>query len=432
MPNQVYRRSLLLTAASAARVWGANERVRIALIGCGGEGVGIASMARREGAEVVAVADVFEPNLLRAREKLGARDGFRDFRKLLEDRSIDAVFVATPDHWHAACTALACRAGKDVYVEKPLCHNVREGRAMVKAARRCSRIVQMGSQQRSAPHVREAAALVRSGALGEIRFARIWDFSNGLNRRRTADSAPPPGLDWDFFLGPAPQVPYNPARQRSWRNFLDYGGGAMTDMGAHWFDTLHQVMGVDAPLTVSATHASYGPKGDNQTPEILMVAYEYPGFLVSYECCHASGLGIPARWPGLNYYQAKGAFDRPRGVALYGVNGALFLDRKSWEVVPEYKGPGEYKMERKAVDASEPKPLHVANFIECVKSRRTPNADVEVGQRSTTAPHLGNIAWRTGLRLKWNRETEDFAGQPEASRLLDRPPRKDWAWTREA
>ena len=241
---------LSTTAISYSRVVGANERVNIGLIGCGGRGRQVAQlMSKAPGTAYIAACDVYGPNAASAKEWASASSGssaqsFGDFRKLLEQKSVDAVHIATPDHWHAAITVLACQAGKDVYVEKPLAHNVREGRAMVAAARRYNRIVQTGMQHRSSPHYREVQRIIQSGELGEVRFVRVWNYSNitpnGIGKR--PDEPVPEGLDWDFYLGPAPKVPFNRARFLStFRNFYDYAGGTMTDYGTHRLDTVQQI-----------------------------------------------------------------------------------------------------------------------------------------------------------------------------------------------
>src|SRR5262245_7965051 len=204
------------TAISAKRVAGANDRVIIGLIGCGGRGLDVAQLMRKvPGAEYGAVCDVYAPNAERAKQQLNdSARVFGDFRRLLELKDVDAVHIATPDHWHAIPTVMACEAGKDVYVEKPLAHNVREGRAMAAAARKHKRIVQAGTQHRSAPHYREGERINQSGALGEVRLVSVWNYSNmtpdGIGN--TPDGPPPEGLDWDFYLGPAPKVPFNRSR----------------------------------------------------------------------------------------------------------------------------------------------------------------------------------------------------------------------------
>jgi predicted dehydrogenase len=432
------------TAISAKRILGANDRVVIGLIGCGGRGMGVARLMREvPGAEYGAVCDVYEPNANAAKEWAGSSSRvYKDFRKLLEQKEIDAVHIATPDHWHAIPTILACQAGKDVYVEKPLAHNIKEGRAMVKAARQYNRIVQTGVQHRSAQHYREVQRIVQSGELGEVRFVRVWNFSNMTpNGIGAADDSPvPEGLDWDLYLGPAPMRPFNKRRfLRTYRWFWDYAGGSITDFGTHRFDTVHQVMGVDAPKTVTASGGRFSLKGAGEMPDVLQVTYEYQGFILSYEACNINAHGMGGRTPGMSYYQMRDKDDRPHGEAYYGTNGTLIADRIGFEIYPERKPVARrdgsqdlnapvtgYRMEAKRVSSKDATGLHVKNFIECVRSRQTPNADIEIGHRSTIVPHLGNIAYKTGRKLHWDAAKEDFAGEPEASKLLGRQARKPW------
>jgi predicted dehydrogenase len=404
----------------------AKDRVRLGLIGCGGRGRYLAGLARSiPGVEIAAVSDVYEENAGRAlRMGVEGARSFGDFRRLLELEDVDAVLVATPDHWHAIPMVLACEAGKDVYVEKPLAHNVREGRAMVEAARRHRRIVQVGTQHRSAEHFREAARIVQSGELGEVRFVRVWNFGNlfpkGIGRE--PDSDPPPGLDWDLYLGPAPRVPFNRLRfLGTYRWFWDFAGGTITDFGTHRFDTVHQIMGVDAPRTVSGAGGKLSLKDAGETPDVLQVTYEYPGFVLSYEACSLNAHGVGGRTPGMRYYNAKGFEDRPNGMAFYGTNGALFADRIGYEIYPE--GDRIQVRRKNTADATAD---HLRNFVDCVRSRATPNAGVEAGHRATLVGHLGNIAYKTGRKLHWDAERETIPGDAEAARLLRREARKPW------
>ncbi len=432
------------TALSAKRIVGANDRVVVGLIGCGGRGQEVADLMRQApGAEYGAVCDVYEPNTSAARQRFNpAARVFGDFRKLLELKEIDAVHIATPDHWHAIPTVLACAAGKDVYVEKPLAHNIKEGRAMIAAARRSGRIVQTGMQHRSAPHYREVERIVQSGELGEVRFVRVWNYSNltpyGIGR--VADSPVPAGLDWDFYLGPAPNVPFNKSRfLRTYRWFWDYAGGSITDYGTHRFDTVHQVMGVDAPKTVSASGGRFSMKDGGEMPDVLQATFEYPSFILSYEACNINAHGAGGRTPGMAYYGMRGADDRPNGEAYYGTNGTLIADRIGFEIYPERKPLArrdgtqdqktptvEYRMTAKRVQSKDATDLHTRNFIECVRSRKQPVADIEIGHRSTNIAHLGNIAFKTGRRLTWDAAKEDFVKDVEASKLLGRQARKPW------
>jgi len=446
--RQFLRRSthcaVLLSGGALAvrRALGANDRVNLGLIGCGGRGMTVARSLRAvPNVEFAAVCDVYEPRLEAAHAWAGPScRRFRDFRALLELKEVDAVLIATPDHWHAIPTVLACQAGKDVYVEKPLAHNIKEGRAMVDAARRHNRIVQVGTQQRSAPHYAEAARLVRGGELGPVHFVRIWNYSNlfpdGIGR--APDSEPPPGVDWDVYLGPAPKVPFNRNRfVGTYRWFWDYAGGMITDFGVHRFDSMHQVLGVSAPSSVSAAGKRYELDDGAETPDVLQATYEYPGFILSYEACNLNAHGAGGRTPGRAYYQARGAEDRPHGEAFYGANGTLICDRLGFETYPEpepRRGAASasalsavrapiIRREQTGADATA---LHAQNFIDCVRSRRQPAADLETGHASTIVAHLGNIAFRTGRKLRWDAAKEEIIGDAEASRWLGREARKPW------
>ena len=431
------------SALSADRAPGANDRVRVGLIGCGGRGMHVAGLMRQANhIEFAAVCDLYPPHLSRARDWAGSTaTAHKDFRRLLEQKEIDAVLIATPDHWHAIPTVLACQAGKDVYVEKPLAHNIREGRAMVDAARRYNRVVQMGTQQRSAPHYAEAARTIQAGELGRVHFVRIWNFVNmypdGIGR--APDSDPPEGVDWDMYLGPAPRVPFNRNRfVNTYRWFWDYGGGLVTDFGIHRFDSMHQLLRVDAPLSVSASGGRFGLSDGAETPDMIQVTYDYSGFVLSYEACMLNAHGAGGRTPGKKYYQARGEDDRPHGEAFYGTNGTLIADRLGFDIYPELNavsGPGAagrqqpapgQRMERRDVSAEDATALHAKNFTDCVRSRKRPAADVETGHRSTIVAHLGNIAFRTGRKIRWDPAKEEIVGDPEATRLLSRPARKPW------
>jgi predicted dehydrogenase len=432
-----------VAALSGARILGANDRINVGLIGCGGRGLSDAGLVRQiPGVNVVAVCDVYESHAAAARSRAGTGcRAFSDFRKLLEQKNVDAVLIATPDHWHAAITVLACQAGKDVYVEKPLAHSIHEGRKMVEAARRYNRVVQTGTQHRSAPHIARAAEIAQSGEIGPIHFVRVWNYLNmspdGIGR--ASDSEPPAGLDWDFYLGPAPEVPFNKNRFLvSYRWFWDYAGGMATDYGTHRFDSVHQILGVDAPRSAAATGGRYELKDGAETPDVIQISYEYPGFVLSYEASMLNDHGCGGRTPGKEYYLTRTPDDRPHGMAFYGTKGSLFVDRVGLEVYPEPKGesgPGAvesaggaegFRTERVDVAGADATGLHLKNFIECVRTRHKPVADVEIGHRSTTVPHLGNIAFRAGQKIRWDAEREEIIGDPKAAALLGRPARKPW------
>lgn len=420
------RRSFILTAASASRILGANDRIHLGLIGCGGRGRYVGKfMKDTPDVNFTAVADVHEPSAAAAREWAGAdAKAYVDFRKLLEQKDVDGVLVATPDHWHAIATILACQAGKDVYVEKPLGHNVREGRAMVRAARKYNRIVQAGTQQRSATHFPEVARIIQSGELGKVHFVRVWNYTNMLPNGigRAPDSDAPAGLDWDMYCGPAPKRPFNPKRFKStFRWFWDYAGGTITDFGTHRFDTVHQIMGIDQPKSVVASGGRFELNDAGEMPDILQVTYEYPGFVMSYEACNISAHGLGGRTPGMRYYNMKGSDDRPHGMAFYGTNGAIFADRIGFEVYPDND-----KIGRRYENTTDATALHARKFVDSLKSRKPNNAGVEVGHRATLIGHLGNIAFKTGKKLRWDAEGESFIDAADANRLLARDWRAPW------
>jgi predicted dehydrogenase len=440
------RRLLQATAAAAGavparRVPGANDRVVMGLIGCGGRGRYVAGfMKEAPNTEFAAAADVYLANAEKARQWAGPRArAFQDFRRLLELKEVDAVLIATPDHWHATCAVLALQAGKDVYVEKPLAYSIREGRAIVNAARRHGRIAVAGTQHRSSPHFAECARIVQSGELGEVRFVRVWNYVNRSPKGigNPPDSDPPEGLDWDFYLGPAPKVPFNRARfLATYRMFRDYSGGWITDYGTHRFDTVHQIMGVDQPAAVSASGGRFTLKDAGDVPDTIIATYEYPGFVLSYEGYLLNGHGCGGRTPGMKYYNMRGNDDRPNGMAFYGTNGALFADRIGYEIYAEPKqiaiwgGPSqnspEPRIEPRRMNTTDATALHARHFIECVRERKPSYAGVEIGQRATSVAHLGNIALRTGRKLRWDAATETFPGDSGANALLHRTPRKPW------
>lgn len=419
--------SAAFTASSYAAILGANERLRAALIGCGGRGRYVARFLREAPDTVfAAVCDVRAAQAQSAREWAGGdASAYSDFRRVLERKDVDAVLVATPDHWHANITILACEAGKHVYVEKPLAHNIREGRAMVEAARRHNRIVQVGTQHRSAPHYREVQEIVQSGKLGEVHFVRVWNYFNMLpdGIGRVPDSDVPEGTDWELYLGPAPKRPYNAKRiGPAFRWFWDYAGGTITDFGVHRFDTVHQVMGADTPSAVSASGGRYTLRDMGEMPDTLQVTWEYPGFVLSYESSTLNAHGLGGRSAGMKYYNMAGDEDRPHGEAYYGTKGTLLADRIGYEIFPE-PGKGLAPSRRNTTDATS---IHAKHFADCVRGLAKTCADVETGHRGTAVAHLGNIAYKTGRKLRWDGQKEQFVNDAAANQLLFRVPRKPW------
>lgn len=434
------------TAVSAAQVRGSNERLRIGVIGCGGRGRFDARLMRgtpediqaeapasyRNGnmdprlaaprnVEIAAICDVNQSRLAAAKAWAPLAQDYSDFRKLLDNPEIDAVIVAPPDHWHAQISILACEAGKDVYVEKPVFYRLAEGKALRETVRRTKRILQAGTQHRSADHIIQAAKMVQSGQIGEVRLVRVWNFMAYPAIAPLPDSAAPASLDWDAWLGPAPQVPFNQNRL-NFRLFMDYNSGFIGDYGVHRFDTVHQVMGAEAPVKISSSGLRMGRQHAGDILDLQQATFEYPNFILSWEGSLYNGHGLGGRTPGMRYYNMRGTDDRPHGVAFYGTQAALFVDRIGMETYPEPRS----SVERTHMNEDEPTPLHTKYFVDHVRARTEPEANVDVGVRSTAIAALGNIAFWTGRKLVWDDSQWQFPGDAEADRFLMRPYRKPW------
>lgn len=339
----------------------------------------------------------------------------KDLRRVLDDKSIDGVIIGTPDHWHAPATILACAAGKDVYCEKPASHNLREGRLMVEAARRHQRIVQIGTQSRSRPNTREAIALAQSGKLGKLRMAKAWDVQLRDDIGHKADAPVPAEVDFDLWTGPALALPFNENRfHYNWHWHWNYGTGDMGNDGVHQLDQARWALGVQAPTRVSGMGRKLHFADDQQTPDTMNITYEFPGDLaIQFEM----RIWNPYRQAGID-----------NGMALYGTEGMMEIGRRSsgsWGYWT-YDAKGNLVPEMSKVDSSADFHHH-RNFLDCVKSRQLPNADVETGHLSTSLCHLGNIVARTGRNLSFDAATETIPGDPEAGALLRRPYRKHWS-----
>lgn len=439
--NQLNRRHFTKTLAAAGavaalgnlRVWGANEKIRLGFIGLGNRGDQVLdAFLEQKDAEVVAICDIYQPYLDFAAKKIGTSPKqFKDYRKLLEQKDIDAVVIGTPDHWHALQTIHACEAGKDVYVEKPLSLCVAEGRRMIEAVNRHNRVCQVGIHRRSVPFCREAAEVVRSGVLGKITAARAFHIQNewpkGIDN--PTDSSPPPDVDWDKWLGPAPKKPYNKNRTfYRFRWFYDYSGGQLTNFGVHYLDFIHMSLGTNTPLAVTALGGKVALEDNREIPDTLEVLWQYPdGVLVTFSQFNAS---------------AAPACARNAELEIRGTKGIFYLYGKGYEIVPDNITPnafpartpltraedGQYRKGEKPM--IEPKKVttqvnsgdttfHARNFLDCVKSRQKPNCDIETGHRSTSATLIGNIAYKTRSFLEWDARAEKFTNNPAANQLLD-------------
>ena len=426
-----------VTAASYSRLRGANDRVGIGFIGFGLIGSQhVKDFSNQKDADLVALSEVYQPRLEQGVAACGARaKGYSDFRRMLENKDVDAVVVSTPDHWHAMATILSCAAGKDVYVEKPLAVFIREGRWMVNAARKFNRVVQAGTQQRSGPHYQKARDLIRGGYLGKVMEARSGSFRNVMpGFGSPADSAPPAGFDYDMWLGPAPKRPYNPHRGLyHFRWFWDYSGGQMTNLGAHEIDIVQWVMQFKGPLAVASGGGRYALQDNGETPDTQDAIFEYPGMTMHYSFREASA-GRRA-YTGLEFAGTKGTLAISRGG--FEIVPDMKIDPNS--AIPNFNGHPAGGPERSAVkgepwcqpmkengSSAEQLDLHVRNFLDCVKTRQRPIADVEDAHYTAVACHLANISLRAGRKVRWNAEQEEIEGDREASAMLERPYRKPW------
>jgi predicted dehydrogenase len=419
----------LAPALAAGGVWlssapvraaqaGANERVRLGVIGCGGMGQGdLECFFGFPEVDCAVVCDVDEARLAKGIEicqnKRGQRpDAVKDFRRVLERKDVDVVLVATPDHWHALPTVLACQAGKDVYVEKPLAKTIDEGRAMLEASRRHQRVVQMGSQWRSCQHIVEAGEFVRSGKLGKVSLVRGWAYLDWLpSIGKPPDGPAPPGVDYDWWLGPAPKRPFNPNRFHfNFRWFWDYAGGLMTDWGVHLINMMFMGLGSESPRTVCSSGGKFVFDDNSETPDSQITVYEFPGYLLVWE--HKAGLNN-----GLN--------NRAWGIEWSGTEGTIILNDEGWEIRAERK-PANLDSQKKP-GRGDPRPAHVRNFLDCVKSRRPPVLNLDLAHQVSTVAHLGNLAYRTGRKLAWDPAQERVLNDAEADRLVGVEYRKPWS-----
>jgi predicted dehydrogenase len=396
-------------AGSPPRQPGPNEKVVLGFIGVGGMGTGLLKIFKAfPDVEVAAVCDVYEPHRLRAKDEAGGRpSAHKDFREVLDRKDIDAVVVATPDHWHAIPTILACQAGKDVYCEKPLAFRIAEGRAMVEAATRHKCVTQMGNLIHATENYRRVVEIVRSGDLGKISKTRVWlaadrQAPEGLGN--PTDSDPPQGLDWDLWLGPAPRRPYNANRCIfNFRYFWDYAGGILTDFCCHIVDLVHWAMEVDAPETITATGGRYALRDNGETPDTLEVAYHYaPGFDMIWSQTDASSHGFEGR--GL-------------GIMFQGTNATLVANYETFQLFPEKRAKQEIELPPPSLPRS---PGHHREWVDAIRSRAQCSCHFEYGHRLTTVGHLGNIALWTGEKLHWDARSERVTNHEGANRFLNR------------
>ena len=415
-----------ISSIASARAIGPSDKISIGMVGVRGRGGSVLmTFAGLPEVEVRYVCDldeqVLQSRLTQVEQKTGKKPtALKDFRKALEDKTLDALVLGTPDHWHALPTIYACQAGKDVYVEKPDGHNILEGRTMVAAAKKYGRVVQLGTQSRSGQHFFAVMDYLKTGALGKVRFAKAWESAKQGSIGRPPDSDPPAGFDYDTWLGPAPKKPFNIRRfHGNWRWFFDYGTGDLGNDGVHRLDYCRWALATaaaaqneklpDLPRAVSALGGKYYFDDLQEWPDTLMVTYDFaPNYLMTYE---------------MRVWNAYPLHEESEGAALCGDNGCVVIGNTRWRA---FDAKGKLiKEDKGGYDNDVP---HAKNFLDCMRSRKKPNADLEtVGHPSSLLCHIGNSAWRAGRTLRFDPGSYTFTGDADANQYLTRAEyRQPW------
>lgn len=403
----------LAAAAGAAP----SDRIRIAIVGVRGRGRAIAGgFTRLPEVEIAYFAEV-DANVVKPALEIVAKAGRKppvvvtDMRRAFDDKTVDAVVIATPDHWHAPAAILACQAGKDVYLEKPCSHNIREGILLVQTARRTGRIIQHGTQGRSREITRKAIDFVHSGKLGKVLMAKAWNVQLRRDIGHKPDSSPPEGVDYDTWVGPAPWLPFNENRfHYNWHWHWNFGTGDIGNDGAHQIDMARWALQVEYPLEAAGMAGKIFFQDDQKTPDTMTISYRYPG-----------GKMLLFEMRIWNPYAMDGV---ENGVAVYGSEGMMHIGK--WDRQWGYKVFDRRGKEVVFEQATGEDEGHLKNFIECLKTRKKPNADIETGHISVVHCHLGNIIARTGRNLRFDAATGTIPGDAEATKLTGRQYRKHW------
>ena len=431
MSNTSRRRFLKQASTGAAtatvmhlaggQAFAANDRIRVGVIGVGGQGSGhVRKFHSLPGVEVAYVCDPDETRAQKSAQEAQGAKAVGDFRQILEDQSVDAVSIATPDHWHAPAAILACQAGKHVYVEKPCCHNLREGQLLVAAARRHHRVVQHGTQQRSSAFTTGAIQLLRDGVIGDVLVAKAWNIQRRSNIGHASPSRPPSGFDYDMWIGPAQMVPFQTNRHHyNWHWWYDFGTGDMGNDGIHDIDYARWGLGVEGlPSRVAGLGGKYYFDDDQQFPDTMTVAFEYPG---EGKVGQIRQLIFEMRIWSKSY-----PYNTDSGVEYYGTEGKMFLSKRGKLEVLDNSN------RRIDTKAKEPEPVkiydHYADFIDAIRTDRRPNADIELGFHSAALCNLGNLAVRLGRSLQFDPQTMQITGDAEANRMLSRAYRDGGHW----
>jgi len=427
---KLHRRTFVKAASSAALaatlprpVFGANDRVGVAIVGLNGIGsMHYNQFAQMEDVNVVALCDVDSSVLDRVMAKAEKKPLLvGDFRKVLDMKDVDVVVVSAPDHWHALIATRACEAGKDVYVEKPLGHNIREGRAVVDAARKHGRIVQVGLQQRSGPHWIHAVERIKNGEIGKITSVHVWNAWSPEEMRgdlgSPADGEAPEGVDYDMWLGPAPKRPFNKVRfHGSWYFFWDYSGGMMSAWGVHLFDVVMWAMGPEID-SVAAYGGKLAHPDIRETPDTAHAVFQCPAYSMCYSMRHGNG------------WRPHGDMDH--GIEFFGSEGTLQINRWGYHLFRDADRDTREPYDSERADESHGGGLtdywrHKRNLLDCIRSRNKPNADVEMGHIGSIPGHLANVAYRVGRSIRWDGENESIPEDPEAAPFLTREYREPW------
>ena len=383
------------SSPESARGFQANDTITVGCIGTGGRCQQLMkSLANVPNVRVAAICDVYEPNRQESK-KLADKDAaiFTDYRALLDRKDLDAVLIGAPDHWHVAMTVDACGAGKDVYVEKPLTHDLSEGKRVIEAQDRHKKIVQVGTQQRSMPHFQKAKELIDSGRIGRVFKAHLtWNRNQTTRMARDQAAIDPKLVDWKGFLGSAPNQPFDAYRFRNWRWFWDFGGGLLTDLMVHFVDVAHWYLNLDHPEKAVTIGNHFAARDVWETPDTIQCLLQYPGDIQVYY---------------------EGTFSNARNGAMaefMGTEGTINLDRGGYRIFPE-RGKGEYEewivgsdpaRGRDFYDKPDGELLHLTNWIDSIRSRKTPNCPAQAGVSAASAAHLGNLAYRAGGVATWN------------------------------